>query len=516
MKLWFRLMTGIVVFSQLPGAAFAQWNAANDESNRQSMMADMRASAAANDRANNASQQRFNDNAARSLGSNTSGGGGSSSSSAGGGGGSFLGSNVGAYRGAGPHSIVKSYTFTMHQQESPASLAARLQSEAGAGNALSAYNLGRVYFTGFDGLARDDAKAREWFGTGATLGHPGAQSQYGQMLYNGVGGPADKTAAMVWLEKAADQGDSYGQALYGFWTLSSQVKADGDVRNPEAVAMLVSAADAGQLVAQGYLGFTVYGLGFGAPADYTRAAHYARLAADQGFAPAQADLGGYYLYGNGVPKDYSQAILWLRKAVAQNHAGAKLTLGRMMLTGTGMPENRGAGAQMVKQAADAGNMAAVGFYGLLLQMGVGVTKDEAAGAVMLERAAQSHDSSSEQNYAITLFKGQGVAKNETTGVYWQKRAADDGDGDAAATYCVRATTGQGMPANAVQGVKYGQMAAKAGIARGQSCLGYAYHDGNGVTKDLRTSADWFKKAAAQGDHDAADALKGPEFASIRQ
>ena len=165
----------------LPVSASAQWNAGNDEANRQSMMADMRASAAANDRANEDSQRRFNDNAARSLGSNSSGGGGGSSSGSTSGGGGF-GSNVGAYRGGGPRSVVKTYTFTIRSQESVLSLITRLGQEASAGNALSAYNLGRVYYTGFDGLPRDDAKAREWFGAGAKLGHPGAVAIWADAL----------------------------------------------------------------------------------------------------------------------------------------------------------------------------------------------------------------------------------------------------------------------------------------------------------------------------------------------
>lgn len=493
----------------VPAPARAQWNAANDEANRQSMMAEMRASAAANDRANEESQRRFNDNAARSSASSSSGGSSNYSGSSGGGGATGTGS--GSYRDAGPRSIVKSYTFTMHRQETPAALAARLEQEAGAGNALSAYNLGRLYYTGFDALPRNDAKARAWFGTAAKLGHPGAQTQYGAMLYNGVGGAADPAAAMPWLRKAADQGDSYGQALYGFWTLADQVRINPDVQNPEAVAMLVKAADAGQLVAQAYLGGSVYRLGLGTAVDHDKAAHYARLAADQGFAQAQTDLGRDYIYGSGVAKDDALAVTWLRRAAAQNNAEAVFLLGRLAIVGGGLPQDAVGGARTVKQAADAGNMEAIGFYGLLLQQGVGVPRDEVAGAAMLARAADSHDPGAEQNYAIALFNGSGVAQDVTAGVAWQKRAADDGDIDAIATYAVRLSTGQGVAKDVVAGVRYARHAAALGNARGQACLGWAYHDGAGVPKDLAQALVLFRQAAAQGDQGAIDALKQPEM-----
>lgn len=502
MKLWYVLSAAVALNALFPSIASAQWTAGNDEANRQSMMADMRASAAANDRANFDSQQRQQADAARF---NSSSGSSASSSSASGS--ASIGPSFGSRASTGPQSIVATYSFIIHRQETPAALLARLESEAGTGNALSAFNLGRIFFTGFDGAPRDEATARRWFGEAARMGHPGAQSQYGQMLYNGTGGAADQLGAMPWLKKAADQGDAYGQALYGFWTLSRQIKTNSEVQDPEAVAMLVKAADAGQLIAQAYLGGSVYRLGFGAPSDAAKAAHYSRLAADQGFAQAQTDLGRSYIYGTSVVKDYNLAVAWLRKAAAQNNSEAILLLGRLAIDGAGLPQDLAGGVQLVKRATDAGNMAAIGFYGVLLQQGVGVTKDEAAGAAMLERAAQSHDPDAEQNYAIALFNGHGLAKNDATGVYWQKRAADDGNVYAAATYCVRATTGMGMPKNAAEGIKYGQIAARADMARGMTCLGWAYHDGNGVAKDLAISREWFRKAAAQGDQSAIELLK---------
>ena len=119
------LIAGAAIVALYPCAASAQWNAGNDEANRQAMMAQMRASAAANDRANEESQRRFNDNAARSASSNRSGGGGGTSGGSSGGG--YTGTGSGGYRDVGPRSIVKSYTFTIRRQESVAALAVRLE-----------------------------------------------------------------------------------------------------------------------------------------------------------------------------------------------------------------------------------------------------------------------------------------------------------------------------------------------------------------------------------------------------
>ena len=259
----------------------------SDEANRQRMMADMRASAAASDRASFESQQRLQANADRASRSSSASGGYGSSNGSGTGGSSWGGPSPASRAATGPRSVVATYNFTVYRQETPVALAARLEREAAGGNALSAFNLGRVYYTGFDGVPRNDATARRWFLEAAKAGHPGAEAQIGQMLYNGIGGPADPATALTWVKSAADHGDSYGQALYGFWTLVDQAKSNPDVRNPQAVTYLVKAADAGQMVAQAFLGTTVYRFGVGAPVDQESAAKYLRLAADQGFAGAQ-------------------------------------------------------------------------------------------------------------------------------------------------------------------------------------------------------------------------------------
>ncbi|MCR2005651.1 SEL1-like repeat protein [Bacteroides acidifaciens] len=38
------------------------------------------------------------------------------------------------------------------------------------------------------------------------------------------------------------------------------------------------------------------------------------MAAEQGLAMAQANVGEYYELGKGVPKDLEQAVVWYRKA----------------------------------------------------------------------------------------------------------------------------------------------------------------------------------------------------------
>ena len=55
----------------------------------------------------------------------------------------------------------------------------------------------------------------------------------------------------------------------------------------------------------------MYYNGRGVPQDYTEALKWYRLAAEQGHAAAQFNLGLMYENGQGVPQEYVQAHMWL-------------------------------------------------------------------------------------------------------------------------------------------------------------------------------------------------------------
>ena len=50
------------------------------------------------------------------------------------------------------------------------------------------------------------------------------------------------------------------------------------------------------------------------------------LAAEQGHAQAQCDLGEMYYDGAGVPHDYAEAIKWWKLAAEQGHEEAQYNL----------------------------------------------------------------------------------------------------------------------------------------------------------------------------------------------
>ena len=64
-----------------------------------------------------------------------------------------------------------------------------------------------------------------------------------------------------------------------------------------------------------------------------------RLAAEQGGAIAQWNLGTAYAEGRGVPQDYAEAVKWYRLAAKQEDIAAQYNLGFAYAKGQGVPED---------------------------------------------------------------------------------------------------------------------------------------------------------------------------------
>ncbi len=450
----------LLVGCLIPASAHADWNQANDEANRQRMMSEMRANAAAADRANEESQRRQQAAYDSQRNSSSSSSGSSSSSSSGGG--------YTPYQAApeGPHSVVSTYTFTIHKQESESQTLARIQSEAQAGQVQSQFNLGRIYFTGY-GLPHDEAKARQWFGAAADQGHAGAQAQYGIMLYHGQGGPADKERGLAYMQKAAEQGDVHGEAVYG--ALALKISIDPQ---PVLVNYLIKAADQGDVVAQNALGRVVYYMGVGAPFDDAKALKYLKLAAAQHDPSSMEDLGVRLLAGQTLPKDEARGLALVKASAEAGFPEAQSQYGFMQIQGLyGVTQDVPGGIRMLRGADESGNPLGTYYLGTMYEFGTGVPKDINTAVSFYKKAAEAGDAEGKARYGINLVQGLGTAKDVPKGAALIQESADMGDD------------------------------------RGEDYLARLYYDGAGVPKDRNKSAHLFKKAAQHGNADAANVLK---------
>ena len=84
-----------------------------------------------------------------------------------------------------------------------------------------------------------------------------------------------------------------------------------------------------------------------------------QLAASQGSAWAQSDLADFYFDGLVIDADYRSAAFWYQKAAEQGYAPAQTNLGVLYMTGyEGIPPNRAVAVHWFNEAALQGNRAA--------------------------------------------------------------------------------------------------------------------------------------------------------------
>ena len=89
--------------------------------------------------------------------------------------------------------------------------------------------------------------------------------------------------------------------------------------------------------------------------NYTEAFKCFQKAAEQGYAPAQCNLGYMYQYGQGVKQDYFKAFEWYQKAAEQGNAYAQSALGVMYQYGQGVKQDYFKAVEWYQKAAEQGD-----------------------------------------------------------------------------------------------------------------------------------------------------------------
>ena len=109
------------------------------------------------------------------------------------------------------------------QQGNPAKAVAIWRALADKGDLDAAFNLAQAYRLG-RGVPADSGEAKKWFEKAARSGHLDAQVSLGLLLFD-IG---DRTAALMWLKRAADRGEPRALLVTG----TALFNGDGMKRDP--------------------------------------------------------------------------------------------------------------------------------------------------------------------------------------------------------------------------------------------------------------------------------------------
>ena len=258
------------------------------------------------------------------------------------------------------------------------------------GNKDSQYQLGMVYLHGRGEIEPNAGMARQLLEEAAAQGVSEAMNTLGDMIENQTGVGADKTASVIWYEKASELGDALAQN------------------------------NLGRLYSHGEL----------VDKDHKKAFNLYKQAAEGGLDWAMHNLGLCHKAGEGVPADTEKAIFYLERAGNEGFGKSFLVLGDMYRTGEGVEADSQKAFYFYQKAEETGNIQAKSALGYMYYTGEGVNQSNAEALSYWIQAAHAGDIYAQINLADMYLLGEGVQVNPAKALRWLKKARDQGSAEA--------------------------------------------------------------------------------------
>jgi TPR repeat protein len=225
--------------------------------------------------------------------------------------------------------------------------------------------------------------------------------------------------------------------------------------------------------------------------------------ANQGFAPAMANLGICYENGKCIPVNYDQAFHWFSLAAAAGNAEGELQLGACYHYGLGTVPDLKKMVKYYRLAAMQTNYTAMKSLGYVMMNGIGTARDPEMAKYWFTRAAKEGGNRRAMYDLGVYYQTKSPDTNAMNeAFYWYRRSAELGDPLACYALAECYLVGWGTEMNADSYRLWTFRAATLGATQAQDVMGRAYQYGNGVPTNMDTALIWYRKAAAKEHPDA--------------
>ncbi|XP_042196096.1 death ligand signal enhancer [Callorhinchus milii] len=197
-----------------------------------------------------------------------------------------------------------------------------------------------------------------------------------------------------------------------------------------------------------------------------------KLAASQGSAKAQYNVGVCYELGKGISKDMTKAALYYSYAAAQGHSRAQYCWGRHLLHGKTGSE----------------------------------TRDTRRALEQLEKAAKSGLKEAQAHLGVVY--SEGPHRDQRKSIMYLRMAADNGDSCSQYHLGLCYQQGWGVQTDVRQAAELYHKAAASGHRDAQCALGALYQQGlGGLAVDYQRALELYQRAARAGSEEAAENLQ---------
>lgn len=151
---------------------------------------------------------------------------------------------------------------------------------------------------------------------------------------------------------------------------------------------------------------------------------------DEGYAPAQYQMGVIYQKGYGVPKDGMKALALFELSAKQNYSDAQFELAVIYSEGKLVKQDMRKAYSLTHKAAKKGLASAQFNLAVMHANGTGVDQDDFKASRWYQSAADQNYALAQYNLALLYSEGKGVEKSTEMSLVWNTIAAWNGSSDA--------------------------------------------------------------------------------------
>jgi TPR repeat protein len=241
------------------------------------------------------------------------------------------------------------------------------------------------------------------------------------------------------------------------------------------------------------------------PQNIDLAINLFKQASKPGNSDAQYTLGKFYFEGNNVRQDHAKAAKLFKLSANSGNANAQYYLGFMYENGIGIKKNLNEMARLYLLSAKNNNRNAQHNLGKMYYNGLNVPQDDEIAKKLFTLAADSRLPNAQYYLGLMNELGHGGEKNISDAIKYYEDASLQGFMDA--TYnLANIYYNDDKYYNDALAMENFKKAAKGGIHEADYMLGEMHINGRGTATNYETAAEYYKKAAKQGNKKAIQKL----------
>ncbi|WP_448213692.1 tetratricopeptide repeat protein [Colwellia sp. MEBiC06753] len=147
---------------------------------------------------------------------------------------------------------------------------------------------------------------------------------------------------------------------------------------------------------------------------------------EEGYAPAQYQVGLMHKNGWGMKKDLNKAFELFSLAAEQNYPDAQFELALMYTEGEPVAKDSKKAFEYTQKAADKGLASAQFNLGVMYAEGIGTYRDNTKAFNEYQKAAKQNYALAQFNLALMYFEGKGTEKSLEQSYIWNTIASFNG------------------------------------------------------------------------------------------